>query len=83
MFKQVSYDAVARQAMLRRVNKLAGAVQVTPGPKGTKVVRCALQNAGSIGGLMLTTGAVVSERPVRKLPRSRPRSRVRGMEGYD
>ncbi len=29
----------------------------------TKVVRCALQNAASIAGLMLTTEAMVSERP--------------------
>ena len=29
----------------------------------TKVVRCALQNAGSIAGLMLTTEALVNEVP--------------------
>jgi chaperonin GroEL len=34
-----------------------------------KVVRCALQNAASIAGLMLTTEAMVSERPERLTPR--------------
>jgi chaperonin GroEL len=32
-----------------------------------KVVRCALQNAASIAGLMLTTEALVSERPQNQL----------------
>jgi chaperonin GroEL len=31
-----------------------------------KVTRTALQNAGSIAGMMLTTGAVVTEIPVKK-----------------
>ena len=38
MSKQVSYDAEARQAMLRGVNKLASALRVTLGPKGRNVV---------------------------------------------
>ncbi len=38
MSKQISYDAEARQAMLRGVNKLAGAVRMTLGPKGRNVV---------------------------------------------
>ena len=29
----------------------------------TKVVRCALQNAASVAGLMLTTEALVTEKP--------------------
>jgi len=36
--KQVSYDEDARQAMLRGVEKLAGAVRVTLGPGGRNVV---------------------------------------------
>ncbi len=38
MSKQVSYDEDARQAMLRGVEKLAGAVRVTLGPGGRNVV---------------------------------------------
>src|SRR4029077_20381591 len=34
----------------------------------TKVVRAALQNAGSVAGLMLTTEALVAERPKKKSP---------------
>jgi chaperonin GroEL len=49
----------------------------------TKVVRCALQNAGSIAGLMLTTEAMVTERPERDEARSAPRSRMPGMEDYN
>jgi len=36
--KQVSYEEKARQAMLRGVEKLAGAVRVTLGPRGRNVV---------------------------------------------
>jgi chaperonin GroEL len=36
--KEVSYDEDARQALLRGVQKLAGAVRVTLGPKGRNVV---------------------------------------------
>jgi chaperonin GroEL len=48
----------------------------------TKVVRCALQNAGSIAGLMLTTEAMVTERPERDTAKSTPRGRMPGMEDY-
>jgi chaperonin GroEL len=34
----------------------------------TKVERCALQNAASVAGLLLTTDAVVSEIPEKKRP---------------
>jgi chaperonin GroEL len=39
----------------------------------TKVVRCALQNAASIAGLMLTTEAMVSERPEKQNAKRAPR----------
>ena len=39
----------------------------------TKVVRCALQNAASIAGLMLTTEAMVSERPEKPMAKRVPR----------
>jgi len=48
----------------------------------TKVVRCALQNAGSIAGLMLTTEAMVTERPEQDTAKSTPRGRMPGMEDY-
>ncbi len=34
----------------------------------TKVERCALENAASVAGLLLTTDAVVSEIPEKKTP---------------
>jgi chaperonin GroEL len=34
----------------------------------TKVVRCALQDAASIAGLLITTEAMVAERPEKKAP---------------
>jgi chaperonin GroEL len=49
----------------------------------TKVVRCALQNAGSIAGLMLTTEAMVTERPEQDTAKSTPRGRMPGMEDYN
>jgi chaperonin GroEL len=49
----------------------------------TKVVRCALQNAGSVAGLMLTTEAMVSERVEDDEPKSTPRGRMSGMESYN
>ena len=49
----------------------------------TKVVRCALQNAGSIAGLMLTTEAMVSERPEEDESQSTPGDRLSGMENYN
>jgi chaperonin GroEL len=39
----------------------------------TKVVRCALQNAASIAGLMLTTEVMVSERPEKPTAKRVPR----------
>jgi chaperonin GroEL len=39
----------------------------------TKVVRCALQNAASIAGLMLTTEVMVSERPEKPMAKRVPR----------
>jgi chaperonin GroEL len=48
-----------------------------------KVVRCALQNAGSIAGLMLTTEAMVSERPDQDAAKSTPRGSMPGMEDYN
>ena len=50
----------------------------------TKVVRCALQDAASIAGLLITTEAMVAERPKRR--RRRCRAAVawgRGMGGMD
>ena len=38
----------------------------------TKVVRCALQNASSIAGLLITTEASVAEKPKKEEPRCRP-----------
>jgi chaperonin GroEL len=49
----------------------------------TKVVRCALQNAGSIAGLMLTTEAMVTEQPEEDTAKSTPRGRMPGMEDYN
>jgi chaperonin GroEL len=37
-----------------------------------KVTRCALQNAASIAGLMLTTEALISELPEDDKPRALP-----------
>ena len=34
----------------------------------TKVVRFALQNAASVAGLMLTTEAMITEKPEKKMP---------------
>ena len=49
----------------------------------TKVVRCALQNAGSIAGLMLTTEAMVTERSEQDEAKSTPRGRMPRMEDYN
>jgi chaperonin GroEL len=38
----------------------------------TKVVRCALQNAASVAGLLLTTEAIVAEKPEEKKPGAMP-----------
>jgi chaperonin GroEL len=47
---------------------LVGAGVIDP----AKVVRCALQNAASIAGLLLTTEALVSELPEEKKPAAPP-----------
>jgi chaperonin GroEL len=47
----------------------------------TKVVRTALQNAGSIAALMLTTEALVSELPEEKKNAPMPGGHGGGMEG--
>jgi chaperonin GroEL len=49
----------------------------------TKVVRCALQNAASIAGLMLTTEAMVSERPTEDESKGTQRGRMSRMEDYN
>jgi chaperonin GroEL len=49
----------------------------------TKVVRCGLQNAASVAGLMLTTEAMVSERPEQdETARAISRGHASGMEDY-
>jgi chaperonin GroEL len=48
-----------------------------------KVVRCALQNAASIAGLMLTTEAMVSERPEEDRAQAKRRSYSPGMASYN
>ena len=45
----------------------------------TKVTRCALQNAGSIAALMLTTEAMVAEIPEEKKDMARPGGHGGGM----
>ena len=47
----------------------------------TKVVRSALQNAGSIAGLMLTTGALISDIPEEKTAGAAPNPDMGGMGG--
>ena len=49
----------------------------------TKVVRAALQNAASIAGLLITTEAMVAERPKRKRPPAMPGGGMGGMGGMD
>ncbi len=46
----------------------------------TKVVRCALQNAASIAGLMITTEAMVAEKPKKEKKAAMPGA---NMEDYD
>jgi chaperonin GroEL len=53
----------------------------------TKVVRCALQNASSVAGLLLTTDALVAEIPEKKAPAGAPpgggdMGGMGGMGGY-
>jgi len=47
----------------------------------TKVVRCALQNASSVAGLMLTTEVMVTEIPEEKKAPAGGHSHGGGMEG--
>ena len=47
----------------------------------TKVVRCALQNAASIAGLMLTTEALISEVPEETKAPAMPDGGMGGMGG--
>ena len=56
---------------------LVGAGIIDP----TKVVRVALQNAASVAGLLITTEAMVAERPEKKAPVGGPPGGMGGMGG--
>jgi chaperonin GroEL len=47
----------------------------------TKVVRTALQDAASVAGLLVTTEAMVAERPEKKAPSMTPGGGMGGMGG--
>ena len=47
----------------------------------TKVVRTALQNASSVAALLVTTEAMVAERPEKKAPAGGPPGGMGGMGG--
>ena len=49
----------------------------------TKVLRCALQNGASVAGLLVTTEAMVAERPEKKSPGGPPGGDMGGMGGMD
>jgi chaperonin GroEL len=49
----------------------------------TKVVRTALQDAASIAGLLVTTEAMVAEKPEKKGPAMPPGGGMGGMDGMD
>jgi chaperonin GroEL len=49
----------------------------------TKVVRLALQDAASVGGLLVTTEAMVAERPEKKDAAMPPGGGMGGMGGMD
>jgi chaperonin GroEL len=49
----------------------------------TKVVRCALQDAASVAGLLVTTEAMVAEKPERKPQMSAGGGGMGGMDGMD
>ena len=53
--------------------------------RSTKVVRSALQNAASIGGLLITTEAMVAEAPKKQggAPAMPPGGGMGGMGGMD
>ncbi len=46
----------------------------------TKVLRCALQNGASVAGLLVTTEAMVAERPEKKSPGASPGGDMGGMD---
>ena len=48
----------------------------------TKVVRCALQDAASVAGLLITTEAMIAEKPEKKTP-AMPGGDMGGMGGMD
>jgi chaperonin GroEL len=49
----------------------------------TKVVRLALQNAASVAGLLVTTEAMVAEKPKKEtLPTMPPGGGMEGMDDY-
>jgi len=47
----------------------------------TKVVRCALQDAASVAGLLVTTEAMIADKPERKAPAGGPGGGMGGMGG--
>src|SRR4029079_19533027 len=49
----------------------------------TKVVRTALQNAASVAGLLLTTDAMIAEKPKKDAPAPAPGGHGGGMGGMD
>ncbi|MGO8867044.1 MAG: chaperonin GroEL [Alphaproteobacteria bacterium] len=49
----------------------------------TKVVRCALQGAASVAGLLITTEVMVAERPEKKAGSGMPEGGMGGMGGMD
>ena len=49
----------------------------------TKVVRCALQNAASIAGLLITTEASVTDRPAKKGAHAHSSAGMDAMGGMD
>ena len=48
----------------------------------TKVVRLALQNAASVAGLLVTTEAMVAEKPEKKTPPAMPPGGMGGMDEF-
>ena len=49
----------------------------------TKVVRCALQDAASVAGLLVTTEAMIAEKPEKKAPAGGPGGGMGGMGDMD
>ncbi len=47
----------------------------------TKVCRCALENAASVSGLLLTTGVLIAEKPQDEEPAAAPQGGMGGMGG--